>query len=72
MQKRLDYVAAQVVPGTEQFRSVNNDVHVDEKWFYLIMEKGKPLLFREDELPAHYAPAITFDDGYDTEDEEEA
>jgi hypothetical protein len=55
MTKRLAFVAAQVVPGTDHFRSVDNDVHVDEKWFYLIMEKGKFLLFTDDELPAHYA-----------------
>jgi hypothetical protein len=34
---------------------VDNDVHVDEKWFYLFMEKGKFLMFPEDELPLHYA-----------------
>jgi hypothetical protein len=51
----MDYVDVQVVPGTEQFRAVNNDVHVDEKWFYLIMEKGKFLLLPEDELPSHHA-----------------
>jgi hypothetical protein len=55
MVKRLEFVAAQIVPGTEEFRNVENDVHVDEKWFYLIMEKGYLLVFPEDELPSTYA-----------------
>jgi hypothetical protein len=55
MTARLGYIDQQVVPGQRVFRSVNNDVHVDEKWFFLIFEKGVLLLFPEDELPATYA-----------------
>jgi hypothetical protein len=53
--RRLGYIDQQVVPGQRVFRSVDNDVHVDEKWFFLIFEKGVLLLFGEDELPATYA-----------------
>lgn len=54
-QQRLEFVTAQVVPGTEVFRSVDNDVHVDEKWFYLIQQDGYLLVFPEDELPSTFA-----------------
>ena len=53
--RRLAYIDQQVVPGERVFRSVDNDVHVDEKWFFLIFEKGVLLLFPEDELPPTYA-----------------
>ena len=55
MDARLEFVEDQVIPGTERFKSVENQVHVDEKWFYLIMEKGYLLVFPEDELPSTYA-----------------
>lgn len=55
MEARKDFVTSQIVPGTDQFRNMDNDVHVDEKWFFLIMENGYFLVFEEDELPAHYA-----------------
>lgn len=53
-ENRLQYVNDQIIPGTEEFRSIENDVHVDEKWFYLIMERGRFLMFPEDELPVFY------------------
>lgn len=53
--KRVEFVKAQQVPGTELYRSVENDVHVDEKWFYLVMKDGRLLVFPEDQLPATYA-----------------
>ena len=52
MDARLEFVEDQVIPGMERFKSVENQVHVDEKWFYLIMEKGYLLVFPEDELPS--------------------
>jgi hypothetical protein len=55
MVKRLLFEEEQRVPGTELYRDVENDVHVDEKWFYLVQKDGYYLIFPEDELPATYA-----------------
>ena len=53
---RLAFIAKQEVRGTKRvYRSVNNDVHVDEKWFFMILVKGVLLLFPEDELPPTFA-----------------
>lgn len=54
MGKRVIFVDDQVVPGTDEFRSVDNDVHVDEKWFYLVIKDGYLLVFPEDELPSMF------------------
>jgi hypothetical protein len=55
MVKRLLFEEAQRVPCTELYRDVENDAHVDEKWFYLVQKDGYYLIFPEDELPATYA-----------------
>ena len=55
MTARLVYIDLQVVAGQRVFRSVDNDVHVDEKWFFLIFEKGVLLMLPGDELPPTYA-----------------
>jgi hypothetical protein len=39
MLKRDLFVKAQEVPGEERYMCVENDVHVDEKWFYLVMKE---------------------------------
>jgi hypothetical protein len=51
---RKAFVDSQIT-SLGEFRCVENDVHVDEKWFYLMQLDGRLLVFPDDELPEQYA-----------------
>lgn len=53
-QKRESFVRSKIDWSKREFINHENTVHVDEKWFYLVQECGKVLVFPEDELPAQY------------------
>jgi len=53
-QKREAFVRSKIDWTKREFINHENTVHVDEKWFYLVQECGKVLVFPEDELPAQY------------------